>query len=165
MFVNDALTKLKFQSPWNELCTCYLKTKDRATVVQAAHDVGIRDSSNLNKRPRTCSKVATIFRVSWPNVIRFYGHSHLLHLHFSNLRFKHVIVSHPFPVYIRSKSFISPSYTLHTPHTYSYTTAITGRKNTIQVITSAQAIIKVSGHQHRWLAGGYDQEIGHFRGG
>ena len=27
------------------------------------------------------------------------------------------------------------------------------------------AIIKVSGHQHRWLAGGYDLEIGHFRGG
>ena len=24
------------------------------------------------------------------------------------------------------------------------------------------AIIKVSGHQHRWLAGGYDLEIGHF---
>ena len=24
----------------------------------------------------------------------------------------------------------------------------------------AQAIIKVSGHQHRWLAGGYDLEIG-----
>ena len=24
------------------------------------------------------------------------------------------------------------------------------------------AIIKVSGHQYRWLAGGYDLEIGHF---
>ena len=24
------------------------------------------------------------------------------------------------------------------------------------------AIIKVSGHQHQWLAGGYDLEIGHF---
>ena len=23
-------------------------------------------------------------------------------------------------------------------------------------------IIKVSGHQHRWSAGGYDLEIGHF---
>ena len=23
-------------------------------------------------------------------------------------------------------------------------------------------IIKVSGYQHRWLAGGYDLEIGHF---
>ena len=23
-------------------------------------------------------------------------------------------------------------------------------------------IIKVSGHQHQWLAGGYDLEIGHF---
>ena len=25
-----------------------------------------------------------------------------------------------------------------------------------------QVIIKVLGHQHRWLAGGYDLEIGHF---
>ena len=25
-----------------------------------------------------------------------------------------------------------------------------------------QVIIKVSGHQHRWLAGGYDLETGHF---
>ena len=28
--------------------------------------------------------------------------------------------------------------------------------------TGARAIIKVSGHQHRWLAGGYDLEIRHF---
>ena len=26
----------------------------------------------------------------------------------------------------------------------------------------ARAIIKASGHQYRWLAGGYDLEIGHF---
>ena len=26
-----------------------------------------------------------------------------------------------------------------------------------------QAIIKVSGHQHQWLRGGYDLEIGQFR--
>ena len=26
----------------------------------------------------------------------------------------------------------------------------------------ARAIIKVKGHQHQWLAGGYDLEIGHF---
>ena len=26
----------------------------------------------------------------------------------------------------------------------------------------AQAMIKVKGHQHQWLAGGYDLEIGHF---
>ena len=26
----------------------------------------------------------------------------------------------------------------------------------------ALAIIEVSGHQHWWLAGGYDLEIGHF---
>ena len=29
-------------------------------------------------------------------------------------------------------------------------------------LASARAIIKVSGHQDRWLAGGYDLEIGHF---
>ena len=28
-----------------------------------------------------------------------------------------------------------------------------------------QAIIKVLGNQHQWLACGYDLEIGHFRGG
>ena len=28
--------------------------------------------------------------------------------------------------------------------------------------TDARVIIKVSGHQHLWLAGGYDLEIGHF---
>ena len=29
-------------------------------------------------------------------------------------------------------------------------------------LTGAQVIIKVSGHQHQWLAGGYDLDIGHF---
>ena len=29
-------------------------------------------------------------------------------------------------------------------------------------LAGAQAIIKVLGHQHWWLAGGYDLEIGHF---
>ena len=29
-------------------------------------------------------------------------------------------------------------------------------------LTGARAIIKVSGHQYWWLAGGYDLEIGHF---
>ena len=28
-------------------------------------------------------------------------------------------------------------------------------------LAGARAIIKVSGHQYRWLAGGYDLEIGH----
>ena len=32
----------------------------------------------------------------------------------------------------------------------------------IITLAGAQAIIKVSGHQHQWLAGGYDPEIGHF---
>ena len=30
------------------------------------------------------------------------------------------------------------------------------------LLTGARVIIKVSGYQHRWLAGGYDQETGHF---
>ena len=29
-------------------------------------------------------------------------------------------------------------------------------------LAGAWAIIKVSGHQHQWLVGGYDLEIGHF---
>ena len=31
-----------------------------------------------------------------------------------------------------------------------------------QVITGARMAMKLSGHQYRWLAGGYDLEIGHF---
>ena len=30
------------------------------------------------------------------------------------------------------------------------------------LLTTARVIIKVLGHQHWWLAGGYDLEIGHF---
>ena len=30
------------------------------------------------------------------------------------------------------------------------------------ILLHAQEIIKVSGHQHQWLAGGYDLEIGYF---
>ena len=40
----------------------------------------------------------------------------------------------------------------------------TGRPTGDPSLTGAQVIIKVSGHQHQWLAGGYDMEIGHFRG-
>ena len=29
-------------------------------------------------------------------------------------------------------------------------------------LSGAWAIVKVSGHQYQWLAGGYDLEIGHF---
>ena len=32
----------------------------------------------------------------------------------------------------------------------------------IITLTGAWAIIKLSGHQHQWLAGGYDLKIGHF---
>ena len=37
--------------------------------------------------------------------------------------------------------------------------------NLLYPAAGAQAIIKVSDHQHWWLAGGYDLEIGLFRGG
>ena len=30
-------------------------------------------------------------------------------------------------------------------------------------LSGAQGMIKVSGHQYRWLAGSYDLDIGHFR--
>ena len=32
-------------------------------------------------------------------------------------------------------------------------------------LAGARSIIKVSGHQYQWLAGGYDLEIGIFRSG
>ena len=35
-------------------------------------------------------------------------------------------------------------------------------KCTDDPFAGAWVINKVSGHQHRWLAGGYDLEIGHF---
>ena len=37
-----------------------------------------------------------------------------------------------------------------------------GHNHLLTTGSGAQMIIKVSGHQHRWLAGGYDLEIGHF---
>ena len=43
--------------------------------------------------------------------------------------------------------------------THQLTTMLSTSKN---VLAGARAIIKVKGHQHRWLAGGYDLEIGHF---
>ena len=30
------------------------------------------------------------------------------------------------------------------------------------LLATAQATIKVSGHQYRWLPGGFDRKIGHF---
>ena len=42
-------------------------------------------------------------------------------------------------------------------HSHLFTTSIDDPS-----IAGAQAIIKVSGHQYLWLAGGYDLEIGHF---
>ena len=35
----------------------------------------------------------------------------------------------------------------------------------IITLTGARAIIKESGHQHQWLADGYDLAIGIFKGG
>ena len=35
----------------------------------------------------------------------------------------------------------------------------------IITIAGARVIIKVLGHQHRWLAGGYNRETGLFGGG
>ena len=34
--------------------------------------------------------------------------------------------------------------------------------NRLLTTTGAQAIMKLSSHQYRYLAGGYDLEIGHF---
>ena len=34
--------------------------------------------------------------------------------------------------------------------------------NHLLTLAGTWAIVEVSGHQHRWLAGGYDLEIGHF---
>ena len=35
----------------------------------------------------------------------------------------------------------------------------------ITMLADARVIIKVKGHQHQWLADGYDLEIGLLRGG
>ena len=37
-----------------------------------------------------------------------------------------------------------------------------GHNHLLTTGAGAWAIIKVKGHQHRWLAGGYDLEMGHF---
>ena len=40
-----------------------------------------------------------------------------------------------------------------------------GHNHLLTIGADARVVIKVSGHQHQWLAGSYDLEIGHFRGG
>ena len=46
---------------------------------------------------------------------------------------------------------------------HQVTTMLSTSKNVLfSELASAQAIIKVLGHQNQWLAGGYDLEIGHF---
>ena len=47
-------------------------------------------------------------------------------------------------------------------HNHLVTTGADDLRLLIITIVCAWAIIKVSGHQLRWLAGGYDLEIGHF---
>ena len=51
----------------------------------------------------------------------------------------------------------TPKNVLFPGHNHLLTTGTDGPS-----LTSAQVIIKVSGHQYGWLAGGYDLEIGHF---
>ena len=49
-------------------------------------------------------------------------------------------------------------------HNHLLTTSADGSTLIITKV-SVTVIIKVSGHQPRWLTGGNDLEIGHFRGG
>ena len=58
---------------------------------------------------------------------------------------------------VRSTSFLNHTWTEHIIKLLK----LRREKN----LTSAWVIIKVSGHQHKWLAGGYNLEIGLFRGG
>ena len=52
-------------------------------------------------------------------------------------------------------------FLLHIP---TFHLEVLRHKLRITKLCGAQLIIKVSGHQHRWLAGSYDLEIGRFRG-
>ena len=55
---------------------------------------------------------------------------------------------------ITSKNVLFPG------HNHLLTTA--ADDSSLLIITGAWVIIKVLGHQHWWLAGDYDLEIGHF---
>ena len=47
-------------------------------------------------------------------------------------------------------------------HNHLLTTGADDPTTLIITLVGAQAIIKVAGRKHHWLAGGYDLEIGHF---
>ena len=47
-------------------------------------------------------------------------------------------------------------------HNHLHTTGTDDPDTLIIILAGIRAIIKVSGHQHQWLAGDYDLEIGHF---
>ena len=52
---------------------------------------------------------------------------------------------------------------LMTQHKRATIHQVTTMLSTSKNVVGAQAIIKVSGHQHWRLAGGYDLEIAHFK--
>ena len=47
-------------------------------------------------------------------------------------------------------------------HNHLLTTSADDPTSLITARVPVRVIIKVKGHQHRWLAGGYNLEIGHF---
>ena len=52
---------------------------------------------------------------------------------------------------------------LFSDHNHLLTTGADDPFNLIITLARTQAIIKVSGIQHQWLAGDYDLEIGYFQ--
>ena len=52
------------------------------------------------------------------------------------------------------------AFTAHKSHILQVTSMLAASK--IVLFLGTRVIIKVSGHQYWWLAGGYDLEIGHF---
>ena len=60
---------------------------------------------------------------------------------------------------------LAPSKNVLFPgHNHLLTTGTDGPSLLTITLVGARAMIKALGHQHRWLAGGYDLATGHFRG-
>ena len=57
---------------------------------------------------------------------------------------------------VTSKNVLFPG------HNYMLTTSADDPSLLMSTLAGNQLIIKMSGHQHQWPAGGYDLEIGHF---
>ena len=57
---------------------------------------------------------------------------------------------------VTSKNVLFPG------HNHLLTNDADGPHTLMIARATVRVITKVSGHQHRWLAGGYDLEIGHF---